>query len=406
MKQNHIVGRILYALLAVFVVFYIGGVVWNALYNPVKTVNAIHITAEDSIEVDGFVVREEKTLDAVASGTIEMQIGEGERAAKGDAVALVYGSADTLEKVHQKKELQSRITRLETLMNQGNEVVDLKSLDGTIVRLGEELLDYYAKGDFSRISTTVTQIKDKTMSREYIYRDRSELKEVIDGLKKELQAYGKISAQKAIYASDPGYYSSQSDGYESVLSCSKIEEMTPQKYQEIAKTEPVNSQHDGTLGKIITEFYWDYVTLIDEADANRMTVGKSATLSFDSPLYPTVPATVFWKSDVVDGKVCVALRVYEHISDFTVARKLRANIVIQTYEGLKVPREALRVNENGEKGVYCLIDSQVKFKPAEPIFEKDSYYIVKYDSSDTKSLLLFDEIVVSAKELEDRKMVK
>ena len=66
----------------------------------------------------------------------------------------------------------------------------------------------------------------------------------------------------------------------------------------------------------------------------------------------------------------------------------------------------MRVNDEGEQGVYCLIDSQVKFKPVEPVFEKDSYYIVKYDSADTKSLLLYDEIVVSAKELEDRKMVK
>ena len=32
-----------------------------------------------------------------------------------------------------------------------------------------------------------------------------------------------------------------------------------------------------------------------------------------------------------------------------------------------------QVNEDGEKGVYCLIDSQVKFKPVDTIFEKDGY---------------------------------
>jgi NAD(P)-dependent dehydrogenase (short-subunit alcohol dehydrogenase family) len=83
-----------------------------------------------------------------------------------------------------------------------------------------------------------------------------------------------------------------------------------------------------------------------------------------------------------------------------------AQAVVRTYEGLKVPREALRVDENGQNGVYCLIDSQVKFKPIEIIFEKDSYYVAKYDSSDIKSLLLYDEIVVSAKNLENKKIVK
>ena len=406
MKQRHIVGRILSALLALFVVLYIGGVVWNTLYDPVKTVSAIYISAEDSIEVTGFVVREEKTLDAVTSGTIEMQVGEGERAAKGDAVALVYASETDQEKAHQKKELAARITRLETLMNQGNEVVDLATVDTAIVRMGEQLLDHYETGEFSHIPSVISQIKDKTMSREYIYRDRAELSNAVNDLKKEQQALGKATVRDAVYASSPGYYSSQSDGYETVLACSRVSELTPQKYRELAKTEAVDAQNDGTLGKIITQFYWDFVVLVDQASADRMQLSKSVTLHFDSPQYPSVPATVYWKSEADGGEVTVALRVQEHIADFTTARRLRAGIVIQTYEGLKVPREAMRVNDEGEQGVYCLIDSQVKFKPVEPVFEKDSYYIVKYDSADTKSLLLYDEIVVSAKELEDRKMVK
>ena len=406
MKQGHIVGRIIYALFAIFVVVYIIGMAWDALYNPVKTVSAIHITAEDSIAVEGFVVREEKTLDAIASGVVEMQIAEGERASKGDAVAYVYGSQDALDKVHKKKELGERIARLETLMNQGNEVVDLKSVDSSIVKMSEELISYYETGDFSRMSQTVSNLKDKTMSREYVYRDRSELQSVIAELKKEQKAIGNVSVQKAIYASTPGYYSGESDGMESVLSCSKIEEITPARYKEIEDGIAISSQNDGTLGKLISEFYWNFVTMIDEQDAERISVGKSAKISFESPLYPEVSAIVQWKSEAMDGKVCVALRIDEHIGDFTLARKLRGNIVIRTYEGLKVPREALRMNEEGTSGVYCLIDSQVKFKPVQTIFEKDSYYIVKYDSSDTKSLLLYDEIVVSAKQLEHRKMVK
>lgn len=406
MKRKHIIGQILYALVAIFVVCYIAGVVWNSLYNPVKTVSAIHMTTNDSIEVEGFVVREERVLDAVASGVVEMQVEEGERAAKGDAVAYVYANQDELERVHSRKELNARITRLKNLMNQGNEVVDLNTVDNSIVRLSEEMIDYYSNGDFTRIPELVEQLKDKTLSREYVYRDRAELEGVIKQLESERDAIDKVSAQRAIYASNPGYYSSQSDGYESVLTCGKVSELTPTKYKEIEKSDVESTQNDGTLGKIITEFYWDFVTMVDQEAADRMQVGKNVRISFDSPQYPEVDARVQWKSESEDGRVVVALRADEYISEFTVARKLRASIVIKTYEGLKVPREALRVNEEGVQGVYCLIDSQVKFKEVNPIFEKDSYYIVSYDSTDTKGLLLFDEIVIAAKELEDRKMVK
>ena len=95
-----------------------------------------------------------------------------------------------------------------------------------------------------------------------------------------------------------------------------------------------------------------------------------------------------------------------HIGNFTKARKIVAQAVIRTYSGLRVPREALRVDDNGQNGVYCLVDSQVKFKPIEIIFEKDIYYVTKYNAADTKSLLLYDQIVVSAKNLENKKIVK
>ncbi len=404
--KGHYIGRIIYALFAVFVVVYIIGAVWNVIYNPVKTVSALHIEAEDSIEVDGLVVREERVLGAIASGVVEMQVEEGERAAKGDAVAYVYADQAALDKVHQKKDLSERITRLENLMNQGNEVVDLKTVDTAIVKMSEELSSYYETNNFSKMPQVIDDIKNKTLAREYVYRDKSDLKAVIDSLKSERTAIGNVTVSKAIYATTPGYYSNDSDGLESVLACSKVEELTPSRYKEIDDGISVNSQNDGTLGKIITEFYWNYATIVSIEEAERINVGKSAKLSFENPLYPDVTAKVQWKSEAENGKVCVVFRIDEHVGDFTLARKLRANIVIRSYEGLKVPREALRMNEEGVQGVYCLIDSQVKFKPVETIFEKESYYIVKYDSTNTKGLLLYDEIVVSAKELEHRKMVK
>ncbi|MBR5478817.1 MAG: hypothetical protein IKU84_01410 [Clostridia bacterium] len=404
--KGHFLGRILYVLFAVFVVIYLVGVVWNNVYDPVSTVTALHITAEDSIETDGFVIREEKILGAVTSGVVEMQVSEGERAAKGDAVAYVYASQSDLDKVHKKKDLSARIDRLENLMNQGNEVVDLKTIDNAIVKMSEELSSYCETNNYSKIPQTVDEMKNKTLSREYVYRDKSDLKTVIDGLKAERTAIGNVGATKAIYAPNPGYYSGDSDGLETVLSCSKIEELTPSRYKEIDDGITLNSQNDGTLGKLVTEFYWNYATLVSIEDAERISVGKKAQLSFENPVYPEVTARVQWKSEPENGKVCVVFRVDEHVGDFTLARKLRANVVIRSYEGLKVPREALRMNEDGEQGVYCLIDSQVKFKPVETIFEKESYYIVAYDSTNTKSLLLYDEIVVSAKELEHKKMVK
>ena len=124
MKQGRFVWKIIYALFAVFIVVYIIGTVWNTLYNPIKTVSAVYTTVENSIETEGFVIREERVIEAAYSGVAEMQLAEGERAAKGDAVAYIFANEAEVDKVHKRKELQERIDRLQMLMNQGNEVVD------------------------------------------------------------------------------------------------------------------------------------------------------------------------------------------------------------------------------------------------------------------------------------------
>ena len=146
--------------------------------------------------------------------------------------------------------------------------------------------------------------------------------------------------------------------------------------------------------------------MLSEKGSERLSQGATMKLKFKDKALQSVEAKIVRKSEPQDGKVVVVFRCDTHISYFTKVRKISAEAVVKTYKGLKVPREALRVSEDGENGVYCLIDSQVKFKPVDIIFEKDSYYISEYDSADTKSLLLYDEIVISAKNLENRKIVK
>ena len=151
---------------------------------------------------------------------------------------------------------------------------------------------------------------------------------------------------------------------------------------------------------------WYFAAVIDDETSQRMKVGNSMALKFQDKTLPDVTARVERISEPEDGNVLVVFQCNTHISDFTKARRATVSAVIRTYSGLKVPREALRVDDSGRNGVYCLVESQVKFKPIEILFEKDSYYISEYDSSDTKSLLLYDDIIVSAKNLEHRKVIK
>lgn len=407
MKQGHLFTTIIASVFAVFIIAYMCVQVWRWAYNPVQTVSAVYTETEDSIELNGFVVRDESLISASAAGVLEMIVDEGERAGKGDIIAAVYADNNALENHKKVNEIDGRIQQLNMLVHQGNEMVDIETADRAVIEQTSVLMEMVQTNSFSDLAATVEELKNNTLSREYIYQDKSGLNEVINQLKNERKKYSSAAQiKKRIYAPAAGYFSHGIDGYENVFSYSDVESWTPNTVDELMKKDVIASSDNGVIGKVVSDYKWKYVAIISKEDAERIGKTSRVKLKFDNGSYPEVDATIERISEEQDGKVLIVLECTKHISDFTVSRFLSAQLVLKTYSGLKVPREALRVNEEGENGVFCLIDSQVKFKPVEPIFEKDSYYIVDYDSANTKSLLLYDEIIVAAKELENRKVLK
>ena len=116
------------------------------------------------------------------------------------------------------------------------------------------------------------------------------------------------------------------------------------------------------------------------------------------------------------AKALAIFRVNVLPSGFDYKRFQTAEIVLGGIEGLSVPKKALRVI-NGVEGVYILVGDVIRFRRVERIAEKEEYYVVRYikdndvfDDGDenavyVKPLELYDNIVVSGKDLFDGKIV-
>ena len=85
-------------------------------------------------------------------------------------------------------------------------------------------------------------------------------------------------------------------------------------------------------------------------------------------------------------------------------RNIDITIVYQEYKGLKVDNRAIRVTD-GQKGVYVLLASQVKFIPIEVLWTGGNYSIVKQEPSEKRVLRIYDEIIVKGKNLYDGKII-
>jgi hypothetical protein len=79
-------------------------------------------------------------------------------------------------------------------------------------------------------------------------------------------------------------------------------------------------------------------------------------------------------------------------------------VVADTHEGLRVPKEALRLLD-GKWGVYTLSGAVARFKPIEWICETENAYIVEPAESQSKGLYYYDKIIVTGKEISEGKVV-
>ena len=406
MKKEGSISRIITIVLGVFLFAYMGFQAYKAFYNPVRTESAVYAEVDDAIRVDGVVVRDERIISGnYGSGVLEMNMYEGERVANGSAVAVVYSDASALERKNRAAELDEQISMMTKLYSQSGESYDVDAANDRISECVMKVSAIRQENISTTTKTDVDNLRLQTLVREYMYRDKNELVAAIDELKAERAKLGTGSAiTKRFYAPAAGYFSQNTDGLETTFTSEAVLSATPGQFEELCKKFAQPS--DNAIGKLIGSNIWYYAALMSQEDADRFKEGRTTELRFLDKSLPEIECEVERITEAESGKVLIIFKCNTYIGSFTKVRSAPAQVIVKTYSGLKVPREALRVSEDGQNGVYCLIDTQVKFEPVEIIYEKDSYYIANYDSSDTKSLLLYDEIVVSAKNLEDMKIIK
>lgn len=83
-----------------------------------------------------------------------------------------------------------------------------------------------------------------------------------------------------------------------------------------------------------------------------------------------------------------------------------AEIVLATYEGIRVNKEALHIVD-GERGVYVKYGSLQRFRRIEIEFEDESYLLLPADGAvgEASEVRLYDEIIVEGPNLQDGGLV-
>ena len=259
---------------------------------------------------------------------------------------------------------------------------------------------------FTLISDYVSALKSNIITRELTNTPVEEIQSMITSLESQRDRLNELigDSETTLTTSESGFFTSHVDGYENVFDVNALDELTPSSFRSLLNQNA--SVTDRQVGRLVTSFTWYFVSNLRVDVASALTSGSYVNLRFDAMGDDLVRVRVESISAAEDGEVTVVFSSDQYMEELVNLRKQSASVVMATYEGLKVPKDAVRVDEEGNLGVYVITGMYSEFKEIDVLYETEDYYIVDTDPTTTRSLLVYDLIIVNGKGLANGKVIQ
>ena len=187
MKKTSPLMKILPIAVLAAVLIYFAVQLYNYLSDPVTTTLVTEGQAEDTIPLNGWMVRDEEPL-AAQSGTISRVRQEGEHVGVGQVLARVYANDGALQTVSQIETLQLQLQQLQfALTSYLDPDAALKldtSITGDILTLRQSLTG----GDYTAAESDIAQLKAAVLKRDHPYTSQEEIQTEIKSVEGQIQS--------------------------------------------------------------------------------------------------------------------------------------------------------------------------------------------------------------------------
>ncbi len=396
--MNTIFVKVITVLLCLFIIITVGSQIYMAVNDKYETETAVSYSSATMESFYGVFVRDETPIKYSGGGAVSYSVPDGSKVANDSVVACVYKSEDPIVINSRIEALKDEIELLESAQNPGTtEAASPGFISPLIDEQYQLIATKLAKGDAATVSANCDQFLLLSSIYQIAIGEAENFDSRIDELYRQLNELEsrQQNPTREITVDNPGYFVSYTDGYEDSLNFENISELTADDIKKIIFDE--NSGGKGTskntIGKLIDGYDWKMVGIIDNSN-HTYTAGDSVELKFASTS-DSVTAVIELITDTDDpNESIVQLDCDQMTFDLVRRRVEHVEMVLHDYEGIRVPRSALRFDKNNEKGVYVLLGQRVMFKKLDVIFECDDYLLSRI-TSDSSYVSIYDEIILS-----------
>lgn len=402
--MNKVVKSILTIALSAFLITYVGYQIYQMVYSPVTTETVYAYSTYQTIDTEGITVRNETVIKADVNGYVYYLAEDGTRISKKGMIAQVFPSQGDALAQTMIERLETQIETLENIEKQkstsnANLTVINKQVKNTVQDTVKQL-----QGErYDNIYGLRTALSDVLNKQAILVGTTEGFGQYIAALKAELKAYeaSRSKATKTIKSPVSGYFVGQVDGYEETLSVDMLQNISPDAVRSILKSQP---QATKGIGKVVGDYEWYMTCVIPASEALALSQGDAINIRLPFVSNQVIPMTVRSISKDTTGDMALVMSCSYMSNELSSLRKETVQILVQEYEGLRVPKKALVFDDHNVPGVYVRVGNTIVFRKVELLYSTTDYCICA-EKDDKQYLKLYDDVVIEGKGLYDGKIV-
>lgn len=419
---GRLIPRLIIKLLRNIVLVLLCVVFVSILYNfnnkGAATETALMSEAISSQQFKGVFIRREKVVTYSGDGILSYNVADGGKAGSGTVIAEVYSDDVQITRNRQIKQLEKELSILEKIQNPGTlESAQPSGLSENISESYRTLLYNRDMKDYTSLKNEMESLLVNMSTYQIITQQVTGFRQQIIDLNAQLAELKSSAAAplETIISDESAYFVSYSDGYETELTPENLDKLT---IEQLGSIEDRESEERGIAGKLIDGYSWYLAGVIDNS-RKEYSAGSYVELRFDTTedVFDAVITDV--RDDGDPSRSIITVKCDRFSEELVAHRAQRCEIIKGEYQGLKVPREAIRfaptdektTNAEGEpdggiatvnsKGVYIMKGEQVVFKKIDVKYEGSDYVLSEIHDNDSSYLALYDDIMIKGEDLDE-----
>lgn len=369
---------------------------------------------EKKIESCGVIYKDEFILNFDAKGMIVKNMYPvGDKIPSNAVVARIYKNKDDAIKFENISALEEEIKDLESVQDEtSSQNVDILDVNRQIQLNYVNLLNEIKDKDFFKVCEGKRNITLLFNTKNMLINKGVDYANFIEKLKLEKQNIESgINNPEDVISSESGYFADNIDGLESECCVQNVEKLNLEEFIDFIK-KPISSykpSNNYSL-KVITNPIVLFKAVVPTNFLVGTKIGQSYKIKFKD-IGEEIPANLYDMFIDIDKKYSLGIFSLNAMTE-KLARLRKSDVEItvdRELEGFKVPKEALRVNNENEVGVYAVEGISLKFRLIDILSENTHFIICAAQPKDMSKirryLKNFDKIIVKGRNLYENKPI-